>query len=85
MDHDEMTPEERVIMRAGDIRINRIKCNHCEDVITSENRHDHKNCLCGQVSVDGGSWYMKRSFTTSSDYTELSIMYREPHENNTSI
>ena len=36
------------------IRKNCIKCNDCGYIITSENRHDIKECKCGKVAVDGG-------------------------------
>lgn len=53
---------------------NRIKCNHCGDIITSEYVHDFKTCTCGTVSVDGGRDYMKRSYKNSrADYEDLSI------------
>lgn len=57
---------------------NRIRCNHCGDVIESEYRHDFKSCRCGLVSVDGGHDYLRRGFTKSSnDYTELSELQQE--------
>ena len=51
---------------------NKIKCNHCGDVIESFHVHDFKYCKCGRVSVDGGHEYCKRSFQEPTDYTELS-------------
>lgn len=55
------------------IKINKIKCNYCEDVIVSEHRHDFKYCKCGKVAVDGGNDYLKRCYTNSpDDFTELS-------------
>ena len=61
------------------IKRNRIKCNHCGDIIESEYVHDFKSCSCGKVSVDGGCRYLKRSFTDSpDDYTEMSeIQYND--------
>lgn len=55
------------------ILVNKIRCNHCGDVITSEHRHDFKSCRCGRVAVDGGTDYLRRGFIDSTDdYTELS-------------
>lgn len=55
------------------ILVNRVRCNRCGDVITSEYRHDYKSCRCGRVAVDGGTDYLRRGFTDSTDdYTELS-------------
>ena len=42
------------------IKLNRIKCKLCEDIITSEYTHDFKWCKCHSVAVDGGNSYMKR-------------------------
>lgn len=39
---------------------NRIKCNHCKDIIESTYRHDFKWCKCGKVAVDGGKDYLRR-------------------------
>jgi hypothetical protein len=44
------------------ITLNQIQCNHCQDIITSEYRHDFKWCKCGRVAVDGGKDYLKRCF-----------------------
>ena len=55
------------------VRKNCIKCNDCGDIITSENRHDFKECKCGKVAVDGGKDYLRRCFKDSlNDYTDLS-------------
>ena len=52
---------------------NMIRCNHCEEVIESNHRHDYVTCKCGCCSVDGGHDYLRRRFKTSqADYTELS-------------
>lgn len=52
---------------------NKIKCNHCGDIIESKTVHDFKWCKCGKVAVDGGKDYLKRCFeTTPDDYTDLS-------------
>lgn len=55
------TPEkERRHVGVGDIYQNQVKCLKCNDVIRSKNRHDFVTCSCGAISVDGGSWYLKR-------------------------
>ena len=52
---------------------NSIQCNYCGDIITSENRHNFKECSCGKVAVDGGTDYLRRCFKNSiEDYTDLS-------------
>lgn len=58
------------------IKVNKIKCNHCGDVIVSESVHDFKFCSCGTVAVDGGKEYLKRTFKNSqNDFAELSEYY----------
>jgi predicted RNA-binding Zn-ribbon protein involved in translation (DUF1610 family) len=52
---------------------NQIKCLSCGDEIWSAHRHDYKTCSCGNVSVDGGTDYRKRSFKLSGQYKEQSI------------
>lgn len=68
---------ERRRYNVGDIYINSVICNECDDVITSNNRHDFVTCGCGNVSVDGGSWYQKRSFKEPGTYTENSQMFNK--------
>lgn len=41
---------------------NRAKCLVCGDVIESKHRHDFVTCSCGNLSVDGGKDYLKRSY-----------------------
>lgn len=40
---------------------NMAKCLDCEDVIESKSVHDFRTCKCGNLSVDGGLDYIKRS------------------------
>lgn len=42
------------------IKINRIKCLKCGDIITSETVHDFKWCSCQSCAVDGGINYLRR-------------------------
>lgn len=42
------------------IKLNRIKCKLCKDIITSVYTHDFKWCKCGACAVDGGKSYLKR-------------------------
>jgi hypothetical protein len=66
------TPEpERRALNVGDVWINAAKCEECGDVLRSKNRHDFVTCSCGNLSVDGGSWYTKRSFGQGR-WTEMS-------------
>ena len=56
---------------------NKIKCNHCGDIIESIHRHHFATCKCGRVHCDGGQDYLKRSFILPSDYEELSKTIEE--------
>ena len=52
------------------IKVNRIRCRKCKDVITSEYTHDFRTCRCG--AVDGGKSYLERTAMDLNDYDELS-------------
>ena len=55
------------------IKINKIRCKRCGDIIESKTVHDFKFCKCGAVAVDGGTEYLRRCFiNTEDDYEELS-------------
>lgn len=54
-------------LNIGDLYLNGATCLHCDYFIRSRNRHDMVSCKCGKVSVDGGSWYAKRT-GNSEDY-----------------
>jgi hypothetical protein len=68
--------EQRKKWYIGDIWANQVKCLKCGEMIRSKNRHDCVTCSCGAISVDGGSWYLKRSGDWNN-YEELSIMYND--------
>jgi len=40
---------------------NSVKCLLCLEEIESVHRHDFKFCKCGNIAVDGGKDYLKRS------------------------
>lgn len=73
---DKDTPkEERRRLNAGAIYINATTCKLCGDRIRSKNRHDFVTCKCGNVSVDGGSWYARRAFRDTMDSFTDEIVY----------
>ena len=41
---------------------NRAQCPNCKDIIESKYRHDFVSCSCGNIAVDGGHDYAKRSW-----------------------
>jgi len=40
---------------------NAARCLNCNEVVESMHRHDFVQCSCGNVAVDGGKAYLKRS------------------------
>lgn len=50
---------------------NKIRCNHCGDVIESTAVHEFVTCRCGTCSVDGGKDYIRRCFNVEGDFEEL--------------
>ena len=48
------------------IKVNRIRCKLCGDVVISDNRHDMRWCRCGAVAVDGGTAYLKRVWSPTA-------------------
>lgn len=54
---------------------NKIKCNHCGDVIESRTVHEYVECSCGMVFVDGGHEYLRRGFKNDeNDFFDLSVV-----------
>ena len=53
------------------IKVNKIQCTNCQDILISHHHHDFKYCKCGQVAVDGGKSYLRR-LGDRDDWEELS-------------
>ncbi len=73
-----MSSKKRLALDVGDWWMNRIQCNRCNDIITSNNRHDYKYCSCKGVFVDGGSWYLRRGGDFHLVH-EMSEKFTYPH------
>ena len=59
---------------------NKVKCRLCGDVIESTYRNDIKSCKCGEITVDGGTDYIRRGWQTDrANIIELSE-YEEEHK-----
>lgn len=55
------------------IKVNKIRCKKCGDIIESKTSHDFKYCKCKSIAVDGGKEYLRRCFVNSvDDFEELS-------------
>ena len=54
------------------------KCLLCGDIVESKHRHDFVTCKCGNLSVDGGKDYFKRSIVHGlNSYKELNLLKDE--------
>jgi hypothetical protein len=40
---------------------NAVECRLCGDVVESIHRHDFVFCKCGEIAVDGGKDYLRRT------------------------
>ena len=56
---------------------NRAKCLICGEILESYYRHDFKTCKCGNLSIDGGKDYLKRSIKDISKFQDLSEIENE--------
>jgi hypothetical protein len=59
---------------------NRAQCRLCGDVIESAHRHDFVSCSCGEISVDGGTAYLRRAARDFSNLIDLSETEEEIYE-----
>lgn len=58
---------------------NKARCLKCGDVIESMYCHDYVECKCGEIAVDGGRVYLKRTFSRHG-YEDLSLVLHEWEE-----
>lgn len=72
-EYGEQDAATRKKYHTGDILENAAVCGVCNDYIRSNNKHDFKSCSCGNVSVDGGSWYARRSFKTDNFKNKITL------------
>lgn len=42
------------------IKVNKIQCKICGDIIESKHVHDYVECSCGACAADGGREYLRR-------------------------
>lgn len=57
---------------------NKAQCLICMDIIESTHRHDYKSCKCGNLAVDGGFNYIRRTFKDKNKIKELSEYTEDP-------
>ncbi len=53
---------------------NSAKCLSCNEEIESRHRHDFVQCTCGNVAVDGGKDYLRRSVRDAANYQDTSMI-----------
>ena len=75
-EYGEQDAATRSKFNTGDIFENAARCKKCGDYIRSNHVHDFVTCSCGAVSVDGGSWYCKRS-GNPEDYENIIVIYKD--------
>ena len=61
------------------IKVNKIRCNKCGEIIESKSVHDFKFCKCGAVAVDGGKDYLRRC-GNREDWEDLSEVIDDSRE-----
>ena len=54
------------------IKVNKVKCLTCNDIIESENEYDQKKCSCGNVTIHGGKKKLGRMRVYGTRFEELS-------------
>lgn len=53
---------------------NQVRCLICNEEPFSAHRHDYQSCKCGNVSVDGGMSYLRRSIKELDKAEDMSII-----------
>lgn len=79
-EYGEQDVETRRKYNTGDILENAAECLSCNTYIRSNNRHDFVECKCGNVAVDGGSWYAKRVTKDNAQFQNIIIFYQDIEE-----
>ena len=51
---------------------NAAQCLDCMDIIESKHRHDYVRCSCGNIAVDGGLSYIRRTYKDYAKFKNLS-------------
>lgn len=59
---------------------NKAKCRLCDDIIESKYGHDYVRCKCGEIAVDGGKSYLRRTANSLDNIIELSEVVQEERE-----
>lgn len=56
------------------LTINAIHCHNCGDYIFSRARHDFRFCSCKNVSIGGGTDYLKLAYEPDAKFSFYSVV-----------
>lgn len=60
------------------VLVNKAQCLSCNDIIESLYTHDYRRCRCGNIAVDGGKSYIRRTAVDLALIKDLSeFEYKE--------
>jgi hypothetical protein len=66
------------------IHVNEARCLKCKEVVRSMGGHHMAGCKCGNLHVDGGRRYLRRSIRDGKDsweeLSEVEMVEREPYD-----
>jgi hypothetical protein len=62
----------------GLVKMSKLKCKKCGDIIESKHRHDLRWCSCHSCYVDGGNDYFRIGYY---DRNDIEIIDEEESEN----
>lgn len=57
---------------------NQARCRLCANLVISAHVHDYRSCKCGEISVDGGNDYLRRTANNFANVEELSVTEMQP-------
>lgn len=59
-------------MGNGPILLNKVKCLICKDIVVSTDENPIVTCMCGNITVEGGSYYKLIKAKEENSYEDLS-------------
>lgn len=59
-------------MGKGPIIINKAKCLICKEIVVSTDENPVVTCMCGNLTVEGGSYYKSINAKEKNSYEDLS-------------
>lgn len=59
-------------MGRGPILVNKVKCLICKDIVISTDENPQATCMCGNITLEGGSYYKEIKAKEKNSYEDLS-------------